>query len=129
MRTPWECWPTSPDFPWQLTNLRNYTGVTSTQEEEAEWDFLKLVPFGQGAGTFSLPGGYTSPARFVRTVFLKTHVKIPDSRQKIVPECFHIMESVSIPKGTVMTARGTADYTAVYGIYGFAKRGLLRENL
>ena len=101
----------SPDFPWQLTNLRNYTGVTSTQKEEAEWDFLKLVPFGQGAGTFSLPGGYTSPARFVRTVFLKTHVKIPDSRQKIVPECFHIMESVSIPKGTVMTARGTADYT------------------
>lgn len=50
----------SPDFPWQLTNLRNYTGVTSAQEEEAEWDFLRLTPFGQGAGTFSLPGGYTS---------------------------------------------------------------------
>lgn len=101
----------SPDFQWHMTNLRNYMEASPTQTGEAFWGNIRLTPFGQGGGTTSLPGGYTSPARFVRTTYLKTHVPTPKDRDEAIVSCFHIMESVSIPRGAVMTDRNTYDYT------------------
>ncbi|WP_324824672.1 choloylglycine hydrolase family protein [Sinanaerobacter sp. ZZT-01] len=101
----------SPDFNWHMTNLRNYTEATPTQKEEVFWDNIQLAPFGQAAGTTSLPGGFTSPERFVRTSYLKTHLPMPQDRQEAIAACFHILESVSIPKGAVITSRDTYDYT------------------
>ena len=101
----------SPDFRWHMTNLRNYMNVSPVQNNEAYWGETRLTPFGQGAGTSMLPGGYTSPARFVRTAYQKTHV--PETRDKMeaVITCFHVMDSVTIPKGVVKTDRDTYDYT------------------
>lgn len=101
----------SPDFPWHLTNLRNYMNVSPKQEEEVNWGKVRLQPFGQGAGTMLLPGGYTSPERFVRASYQKTHIQTPRSRTEAVMACFHVMESVTIPKGAVITSRNTFDYT------------------
>ena len=101
----------SPDFHWHVTNLRNYMQLSTTQEKEVHWGDVSLTPFGQGAGTTQLPGGFTSPERFVRTAFLKTHVHMPDDQTETVHTCFHLLNSVFIPKGIVMTDRGTMDYT------------------
>lgn len=101
----------SPDYEWQMTNLRNYMNTSTTQEAEAWWGSIRLAPFGQGAGTTPLPGGYTSPERFVRTTFIKTHIDVPKDATGMVMACFHTLESVSIPKGVVMTGRNTLDYT------------------
>lgn len=101
----------SPDFTWQVTNLRNYMNVSPGQQQERNWGSVNLSPFGQGAGTFGLPGDYTPPSRFVRAAFQKSHANLPRELEGAVVACFHIMESVSIPKGVVMTARGTSDYT------------------
>lgn len=101
----------SPDFPWHMTNLRNYMGASPEQIPEALWGNVRLAPFGQGAGSSLLPGGYTSPERFVRTAFQKSHVPTPKNREEAVLTCFHIMEGVTIPKGVVVTDRNTYDYT------------------
>jgi Penicillin V acylase and related amidases len=101
----------SPDFNWHMINLRNYIETSPTQTEEVFWDSIRLTPFGQAAGTTSLPGGFTSPERFVRTAYLKTHLPQPKDSREAITACFHIMESVSIPKGAVMTNRNTCDYT------------------
>lgn len=101
----------SPDFHWHMTNLRNYIDITTVQEEEVHWGNVSLTPFGQAGGTTNLPGGFTSPERFVRTTFLKTHSLIPKNRTETVMSCFHILNSVFIPKGIVLTNRGTYDYT------------------
>lgn len=101
----------SPDFEWHMTNLRNYMNISPYQAENGKWDTIMLTPFGQGGGTFGLPGDYTPPARFIRAAYQKSHAIIPDNKEDIIMTCFHIMESVSIPKGIVMTDRGTADYT------------------
>lgn len=101
----------SPDFQWHMTNLRNYMEVSPKQANEAEWGSVVLKPFGQGGGTVPLPGGYTAPERFVRTSYLKTHIPVPTAQSNAVTSCFHIMESVSIPKGAVLTNRDTYDYT------------------
>jgi choloylglycine hydrolase len=101
----------SPDLPWHMTNLRNYMEVSPNQNEEVSWGNIRLGPFGQAGGTTSLPGGYTSPERFVRTSYLKTHVPTPKNANEAIISCFHIMESVSIPRGAVISARNTYDYT------------------
>ena len=101
----------SPDFKWHMTNLRNYMNAAPIQRQEADWGSVNLTAFGQGGGTAILPGGYTPPARFVRTAYQKTHVSLPAGKEEAVNTCFHLMESVAIPKGTVMTGRGTSDYT------------------
>lgn len=101
----------SPDFPWHMTNLRNYTEVSPYQTEEITWENITLTPFGQAGGTTLLPGGYISPERFIRTAYLKTHIPTPKSDNEAIVSCFHIMESVSIPRGAVISARNTYDYT------------------
>lgn len=101
----------SPGFEWQMTNLRNYMGVSPVQLNEARWGSVRLTPFGQAGGTGLLPGGYTSPERFVRTAFQKTHMVQPETEGETVVACFHLMDSVTIPKGVVVTERGTYDYT------------------
>lgn len=101
----------SPDFSWHMTNLRNYTEASPTQTEEVFWDKTRLAPFGQAGGTIPLPGGFTSPERFVRTAYLKTHLPTPKDGREAIAACFHILESASIPKGAVRTSRNTDDYT------------------
>ena len=101
----------SPDFGWHMTNVRNYMETSPTQMEKTVWDGVTLTPFGQAGGTRLLPGGFTSPERFVRAAYLKSHIQTPKDNKEAITACFHIMESVSIPKGTVITSRNTYDYT------------------
>jgi len=101
----------SPDFSWHMTNLRNYMDVSPTQNQEAFWGGVRLTPFGQGAGTVPLPGGYTSPERFIKTAYQRNHVPTPRNRVEAILTCFHIAEGVTVPKGIVITDRGTYDYT------------------
>ena len=101
----------SPDFNWHMTNLRSYRNLEPHQKQESSLGSVKLTPFGQGGGTFGMPGDYTPPSRFVRTAFQKSYTVIPAEKNEAVTACFHILESVSIPKGVVMTDRGTPDYT------------------
>ena len=39
------------------------------------------------------------------------HIPTPKNSIEAINSCFHIMESVSIPKGAVITKRDTYDYT------------------
>ena len=101
----------SPDFKWHMTNLRNYMNVLPWQNSEADWGTISLTPFGQGAGTMGLPGDYTPPSRFVRTAWLKSHTPLPSETDAAINTCFHLLDSVTIPKGTVITQRGDPDFT------------------
>jgi len=90
--------------------------ISTTQEKEACWGTVELKPFGQGGGTMLLPGGYTSPERFVRTAFLKTHCKVPENRLEAIMTCFQILENVSIPKGYEGQVRGRSGLALKHGI-------------
>ncbi len=101
----------SPDFPWQLANLRNYVSLSPQQPEGSTWGPVELTPFGQGAGTVGLPGDFTPPARFVRTAYLKSHLPQPAGRDEAVAAGFAILGAAALPMGAVTTARGSDDYT------------------
>lgn len=101
----------APDYPWHITNLRNYIGLNPNQREPLTLDDNVFKAFGQGSGTFGLPGDYTPPARFVRAFYGKTTIKDADGEEKQVIAASHILSSVDIPKGAVITPRHTMDYT------------------
>ncbi len=101
----------SPKFEWHMTNLRNYMNLSVTQLEEVKLEKITLKPFGEGGGMIGMPGDFTSPSRFVRMVFQKNKIELPLDNEKLINTCFNLMKTVTIPKGIVITSRGTSDYT------------------
>lgn len=101
----------SPNFPWHYINLKNYLNISPIQEEVVKWNNIVLTPFGQGAGTLGLPGDYTPPSRFVRVAFQKSFIELANNREESLMACFRVMNTVSIPKGIVLTKSNKPDYT------------------
>ncbi len=101
----------SPEFNWHLTNLRNYMNLSSKQLESVNWDSITLNPFGQGLGSFGLPGDFTSPSRFVRMAFAKNFIDLPETKEETIITCFELMKLVSIPKGLILTQDKSTNYT------------------
>lgn len=101
----------SPNYEWHLTNLRNYIGMDPHQVESRVLYGQELRPFGQGSGTFGLPGDYTPPSRFVRTLYSKLSTQTADNETELVVNASHILNGVDIPKGSVITQRSSIDYT------------------
>ncbi|WP_332379955.1 choloylglycine hydrolase family protein [Lactococcus lactis] len=106
----------SPDYQWHETNLRNYLSFTPNQKESIELLGKTLKPFSQGSGTFGFPGDFTPPSRFVRTAYLKNYAEKPSNELAAITLCHHILESVIIPKGIVITEHGASDFTC-YSAY------------
>ena len=106
----------SPDYQWHETNLRNYLSFTPNQKGSIELLGKTLKPFSQGSGTFGFPGDFTPPSRFVRTAYLKNYAEKPSNELAAITLCHHILESVSIPKGIVITEHGASDFTC-YSAY------------
>lgn len=101
----------APDYPWHLTNVRNYIGLDPKQIEGRTLYGTDFLPFGQGSGTFGLPGDYTPPSRFIKTLFSKLSTEMVAGEENLVISASHILNGVDIPKGSVITQRDTIDYT------------------
>lgn len=101
----------SPDYNWHLTNVRNYIGLDQRQVSPREMFGMNFTPFGQGSGTFGLPGDFTPPSRFIKTLYAKLSAKKVTSGKQLVISASHILNGVDIPKGSVITQRDTIDYT------------------
>lgn len=121
-RNPIGVFSNSPEFPWHMTNLRNYGFISPKQEESSLWSDISLPPFGQGGSTFGLPGGFTSPQRFVRAAYLKTHLPDLETMDDSIQSAIHILQSVSIPKGAVLSNRDTSDYTKYIAVMELLSR-------
>ncbi len=92
----------SPQYHWHLTNLRNYSKVDNLPSGKRKLSSIEISEFGlnQGGG-FGLPGGYSSPARFVRAAFLREYAPTPKDEHEAMRQIFSILKSVDIPEGIV----------------------------
>ena len=89
----------SPTFDWHLTNLRNYVNLTNLNIDSLKLGPITVEPLGQGTGLLGLPGDYTPPSRFVKTVALVWSAVQPENAAEGVNLAFHILNSVDIPTG------------------------------
>jgi choloylglycine hydrolase len=91
----------APRFPWQLTNLRQYVGMTSEKPEPYQMNGLTFSVTGHGAGMFGLPGDLTPPSRFVRLAVLTRFSDIPPDAERALNLAQHIINTFDIPFGLV----------------------------
>lgn len=101
----------SPRFEWHIQNLNNYLFLQPTNFPTKSFGDLPAAPFGQGSGTYGLPGGYTSPERFVRAAYLRSYISETETIDSALAGIFHILDNVTIPKGVNIKNDGSTDYT------------------
>src|SRR5699024_9302362 len=72
---------------------------------------VDLAPFGQGMGALGLPGDASPASRYVRAAFSK--LNSPDQGDELtrVTQFFHLLDTVAMVRGTVLTPEGKHDLT------------------
>ena len=100
-----------PPFPTQQFLLANYMGLSREEAENRLSPDLKLTPYSRGMGAMGLPGDLSSPSRFVRAAFVKSNSVTPDGDRDSINQFFHILASVSQPKGCVHLGDGVYEFT------------------
>ena len=100
----------APDYNWQKTNLKNYVAVSNLDTPPLELLGETIQPFGNGTGgSFGLPGGYSSPARFVRMAFMKEFAPKGTDEMDSVTRMFNSFGVVYIPDGILRKSADSTD--------------------
>ena len=101
----------SPPFDFQMQHLHLFMGLSNKPVENR---FSKEIPFteiSRGMGALGLPGDLSSPSRFVRAAFTKTHAFKGSDEAHDIRQFFHILGSVEQQKGCV-DLNGNFEFTA-----------------
>lgn len=100
----------SPSFDYHMTRLSDYAALSPNPPQNAICPSVKLLEYSRGLGAVGLPGDFSSASRFIRAVFVKNHTLLPsgalfEGREEsaATDRFFHIMASVSVPLGCIMT--------------------------
>ena len=101
----------NPPFPYHQMNLANYLNVTAAHPDSRFSAGLDLAPYAEGMGGLGLPGDASSPSRFVKAAFLKWNSAGEKEEGANVSQFFHILDNVSMVRGSVVTASGAYDIT------------------
>ena len=109
-----------PEFPWHLTNLRNFITVSNEFGLPAKWRDADLAPFGAGAGSRGLPGDSYSTSRFVRAAFHNANYPEKETEAQSVSRAFHILSSVAMIEGASKMGNGEFERTLYTGCFSAA---------
>lgn len=116
----------NPPFDFHQTNINNYMNISAKFPSNMFSEEISLKPYGQGMGMMGLPGDVTPTSRFVRAVFYKFNSITDEDEESSISQFFHILDSVSMIKGSVITKENLYDMTtysscinASKGIYYF----------
>lgn len=101
----------NPTFPYHLTNLNNYMSLHEGKSENNFSGELNFNNYSLGLGALGLPGDFSSASRFIKAAFVKYKSKSGSSEDESVNQFFHILNSVAMPKGCVLTENGEYEYT------------------
>ncbi|MDE6600842.1 MAG: choloylglycine hydrolase [Lachnospiraceae bacterium] len=101
----------NPAFSFQTTNLCQYMNLTTACPQNCFSNIKSLVPFGQGLGSFGLPGDYSPASRFVKAAYLTMNSVCEKDETSSVSQLFHILDSVSMVRGSVVTSQKLYDTT------------------
>lgn len=99
----------NPPFDYHLYNLANYINLTPLQPINRFSNKINLRPYSLGMGSMGLPGDLSSTSRFVRATYTKFNC-ISENNESIAT-FFHILDSVSQPKGLTLTNDNKYEYT------------------
>ena len=101
----------APGYKWHLENLRNYVALSNIHTPSRSILGKTIRPFGHGTGgSFGLPGGYSSPDRFVRLAFAKEFSPGVEKEVDAVTRMFELFSTVNVPSGMLRSSADGPDY-------------------
>ena len=101
----------NPPFSFHLTNINNYINLTTDIANNRFSNKISLKTYGQGMGAIGLPGDNSPASRFIRTSFNRLNSVCDFDEESSVSQFFHILDSVSMIKGTIVTEEKKYDIT------------------
>lgn len=101
----------NPPFPFHLDYLAQFLNLSAAYSENRFSQKLCLEPFGQGMGSFGLPGDLSPASRFVRAAFLKWNSCADKDEASSVSQFFHILDGVKMIKGAALNPQGRSEVT------------------
>ena len=101
----------NPPFPWHMINVNNYMSLSENYPENKLSQNQSFNAYSLGMGALGLPGDFSSASRFVKAVFVKEKSPCLEGENESVSHFFHMLYSVAMPKGCVMTRDGECEYT------------------
>jgi len=102
----------APNFPWMLTNLRNYVGMSNDQLSPAVFGGKTYPATGHGAGMFGLPGDLTPPSRFVRMAVMLKFADLQENAEGLLNLAQHIVSALHIVRGMAVDRDANGKITA-----------------
>ena len=88
----------SPVFSYHTINLEHYTHIMN------EPTLPSRTVHSRGLSAFGLPGDFSSSSRFIKAAYVKSHTEPPMSKTEAVSRFFHLMDTVSQPRGITRSA-------------------------
>lgn len=101
----------NPPFPYYQMHLNNYLNLSSANPKNGFAPEIPLNTYGQGMGAIGLPGDYSPASRFVKAAYLKWNSRSSEEENANVSQFFHILDGVSMVRGSVITPEGREDIT------------------
>ena len=92
----------APSFEVQMLNLTAHMALSPYPPVNRLAREVELPPFSRGLGAAGLPGDLSSPSRFVRCAFVRSHSRCGPSEEESVHQFFHILGSVEQQRGCVV---------------------------
>lgn len=107
---PFEVLTNNPPFNFHQTNVSNYMGLGIGHATSQFKESIPMKNYSLGMGALGLPGDFSSASRFIRALFVKENSVSEHTEASNVNQFFHILHSVSMPKGCVL-ATDSFEYT------------------
>lgn len=100
----------NPQFDYHKININNYLNLTSKYPDNRMSSNLHLNPFSFSFGSIGLPGDYSSPSRFIKALFLINNTTDVSEDENVI-HFFHILDSISPPKGIALNKDNQSQFT------------------
>ncbi len=101
----------APSFDWHLFHLQNFSFISPKAKKSQISDSIPDFPYSLGLESHGIPGDWSSASRFARCAYLKSTTPEISDENESISHFFHILSSVSLPKGCVLTENGDYQFT------------------
>ena len=98
-----------PPFPYHQRRLCDFLFLSPSSPTNQFAPHLDLSPYSRGMGAMGLPGDFSSSSRFIRAAYARAHLQWESGEE--AESFFHLLDTVSQPKGLSLTEQGLPVYT------------------
>lgn len=116
----------NPPFDFHIENVKRYASLSASNPDAVVIGGQEITPYSEGFGALGLPGDFSSSSRFIKALFCKNNSVCEKDEKSSVMQVFHILDSVAMVRGSVITKNDKYDTTiysccinATKGIYYF----------